>query len=140
MPKHMHAELMKLYAEDAAETDTPWERWEMGSVERTGVFWSDCKTDPDWNIYLHYRRKLPVRETIMIGDIEVPKPLQKTPHEKTIFYTPYVNQESDYDARLIGRSVCHLNINAAIRHAYALIKISGGTPDFDLPPLEDCYD
>ena len=28
---HPHAASMKLYAEDAAETDKPWERWEAGT-------------------------------------------------------------------------------------------------------------
>jgi hypothetical protein len=28
---HKHAKLMALYAEDAAETDKPWERWEYNN-------------------------------------------------------------------------------------------------------------
>ena len=28
MPKHIHAELMKQYAEDAMTTDEPWKLWE----------------------------------------------------------------------------------------------------------------
>ena len=29
MPAHKHAENMALYAQDALETDKPWERWEV---------------------------------------------------------------------------------------------------------------
>ena len=29
MAKHIHADLMLQYAQDAMETDKPWERWEV---------------------------------------------------------------------------------------------------------------
>ena len=29
MAKHVHADLMLQYAQDAMETDKPWERWEV---------------------------------------------------------------------------------------------------------------
>lgn len=38
--KHPHAELMKQYAEDAMETDKPWERWEYS-----------CDGSPWGNLY-----------------------------------------------------------------------------------------
>ena len=28
MPKHIHADIMKQYAEDAMTTDEPWKLWE----------------------------------------------------------------------------------------------------------------
>jgi hypothetical protein len=53
--KHKHAELMKLYAEDAMETDKPWERWEYrGPSDRT---WSDTCLHPIWDERWEYRRK-----------------------------------------------------------------------------------
>ena len=56
MTKHIHAELMALYAQDAMETDKPWERWEycyhkdedwMGCDRFSIGFYADTK----------YRRK-----------------------------------------------------------------------------------
>jgi hypothetical protein len=53
--RHKHAELMKLYAEDAMETDKPWERWEYrGPSDRT---WSDTCLHPIWDERWEYRRK-----------------------------------------------------------------------------------
>jgi hypothetical protein len=51
--KHKHAELMKLYAEDAAETNTPWERWEA----EVGRGWSGLVDHPLWSEKSKYRRK-----------------------------------------------------------------------------------
>jgi hypothetical protein len=53
--KHKHAELMKLYAKDAAETDKPWERWVI-KHERTGE-WRQCNNNPTWHFDMEYRRK-----------------------------------------------------------------------------------
>ena len=41
--KHIHAELMMQYAQDAMETDTPWERWEVyGNITGRWIPLSDC--------------------------------------------------------------------------------------------------
>lgn len=58
MTAHVHTELMKQYAEDAAETATPWERWEA----KFGVngTWTPCTTGLLWMTDVEYRRiKLP---------------------------------------------------------------------------------
>jgi hypothetical protein len=58
MTAHPHAENMRLYAEDAAETDKPWERWESRSVHATaGDPWAQHKDHPAWHRLLQYRRK-----------------------------------------------------------------------------------
>jgi hypothetical protein len=44
---HPHAQSMKLYAEDAAETDKPWERWEFRYPTRTQE-WSALNSDIYW--------------------------------------------------------------------------------------------
>jgi len=51
--KHKHADLMALYAQDAQETDKPWERWEHGKY---GAF-SGLSSHPKWHIATDYRRK-----------------------------------------------------------------------------------
>ena len=43
---------MRLYAEDAAETDKPWERWEFGS----GDHWVSLANQPGWMTEYEYRR------------------------------------------------------------------------------------
>lgn len=55
MKKHKHAELMALYARDAAETDTPWERWEYKS--HVSHEWEPCRNSPAWAAAYEYRRK-----------------------------------------------------------------------------------
>lgn len=50
---HPHAEKMALYAKDASETDTPWERWEYYDSGS----WISLKQNPGWNSYIEYRRK-----------------------------------------------------------------------------------
>jgi len=52
--KHPHAELMAQYAQDAMETDKPWERWEY--TYRVG--WSELSdAGPRWDTLAKYRRK-----------------------------------------------------------------------------------
>lgn len=55
MTKHIHAELMAQYAQDALETDMPWSRWE--TFNRTFNTWTPCVRSPEWNISSKYRRK-----------------------------------------------------------------------------------
>ena len=52
---HPHAELMAQYAEDAKETDRPWERWEVKRDARGQ--WITCAVHPNWNEVFDYRRK-----------------------------------------------------------------------------------
>ena len=51
--KHKHADLMALYAQDAQETDTPWERWEYNADNE----WAECSHSPMWGERTEYRRK-----------------------------------------------------------------------------------
>ena len=54
MSKHIHAELMKQYAEDAMTTGEPWKLWEYSEDEQR---WFALNTCPNWHISLKYRRK-----------------------------------------------------------------------------------
>ena len=54
MPKHIHADLMKQYAEDAMTTDEPWKLWEVYS---DGYGWRTRQSNPAWLEYVKYRRK-----------------------------------------------------------------------------------
>jgi hypothetical protein len=44
---------MALYAQDAMETDKPWERWQV----QTAKHWHDMRGNPEWIAELDYRRK-----------------------------------------------------------------------------------
>lgn len=56
MGKHIHAEVMKQYAEDAMETTTPWERWQIAS-KWNKTKWETCTGHPLWNENTLYRRR-----------------------------------------------------------------------------------
>lgn len=57
MPKHKHADLMLLYAQDAAKTDEPWELWEyMAPRFGNNPIWVNCHTQPSWDYGCQYRR------------------------------------------------------------------------------------
>lgn len=51
---HTHAESMRLYAEDAAEIDAPWQRWEFCIP---GGMWESLDYHPSWTPSFLYRRK-----------------------------------------------------------------------------------
>lgn len=56
MPAHPHAELMVLYAQDAAETDEPWKRWQWCKAENRvwhSVTYSSMMFHPSYE----FRRK-----------------------------------------------------------------------------------
>lgn len=48
---------MLLYAQDAMETDKPWERWEIMDALHLGPNWHQCSTHPKWWDDREYRRK-----------------------------------------------------------------------------------
>ncbi len=56
---HVHAENMRLYAEDAAKCDEPWTLWQVRL--KMGSRWSDegwltTKLHPNWDVTCEYRR------------------------------------------------------------------------------------
>lgn len=55
MEAHKHAALMLLYAQDAAETERPWERWEYQTKNYSE--WAPCGSLMEWNADSSYRRK-----------------------------------------------------------------------------------
>ena len=52
---HPHASMMAQYAADAAETDTPWERWQNRQAGEDD--WYDLTGNPGWSPVFKYRRK-----------------------------------------------------------------------------------
>lgn len=54
MTAHKHAETIARFAQDAAETVTPWERWQASS---DGQIWRNLYAMPSREPNLYYRRK-----------------------------------------------------------------------------------
>lgn len=50
---HPHATQMASYAQDASETDRPWERWEFRQENE----WHRCQSHPIWCANTEYRRR-----------------------------------------------------------------------------------
>lgn len=142
MSAHVHAALMLQYAQDAAETDSPWERWET-SESKTKIGdewvddWEDLTKNPDWHPDVGYRRKSNVR---LIGNIEIPVPLQEEPdmgcnyyfvvfkknpkenlHEFMVCVDEWRGRIDDF--RRLLSNTCHLVEEDAEIHANALDEV-----------------
>lgn len=52
---HPHAALMMEFAKDAAESETPWDRWEFQASD--DHLWSPCEQQVSWVPHFRYRRK-----------------------------------------------------------------------------------
>lgn len=74
MTAYKHADLMLLYANDAAETDKPWERWEWR--DKSDAEFLTCWQHPSWKLNHDYRRK---PQVIRVGRHEFPKPITEAP-------------------------------------------------------------
>lgn len=130
--KHPQAELMLQYAQDALETDKPWERWEC--CWNSNNIWNPCSEHPVWQSEFSYRRK---PKTININGFEVPEPLRKAPVDGTKVYLVdlailleskiigYVYQQSVVANRFfLEAGVLHLTKEAAELHAKALLSFT----------------
>ena len=126
--KHPHAENMRLYAEDAAETETPWERWECAQV--VGLGWRSLNNHPLWETdYLYRRKPQPIKKPyIRIGNRWVPEPMREAPAVGTsyvIAVTLYGTdwRDADFDKTWLKAGVCHPTREAAEAHLAALQEL-----------------
>lgn len=71
MPAHIHAELMKHYAEDATNCVNPWGLWECRDDRHTA--WRDLTGNPTWAPARQYRRKTP---SVGMLQAALPKPVE----------------------------------------------------------------
>lgn len=76
MPKHKHADLMVAYAQDAQETETPWERWEI--PDRNNC-WRTLASNPNWFPNGEFYRRKP--KTVKINGIVCPDDIISEPPE-----------------------------------------------------------
>ena len=119
---HIHAELMAQYAEDALETDKPWERWEFH--HKRGEYQS-LGSHPDWAVTREYRRK---PKTILINGYEVPEPCRTPLKDDEVYWTLSLIrgvtsahwQNDNIDNVYLKNGFIHLTKEAAEKHFNAL--------------------
>ena len=121
---HIHAAAMAEYAKDAAETDMPWERWEV-SLAESGDEYRNFLGHPDWAVTRKYRRKPKV---ILINGHEVPEPCREPLQVGEMYWvvslirgaTSLLWQDDDFDNSYLENGFIHLTKEAAEKHFDAL--------------------
>ena len=139
MAAHKHAALMQQYAQDAAETDKPWERWEL--MDNTADEFIVCRQHPSWNVNFEYRRKSQVTKVTVNGKrLEFPRPLQTVPSVGTKLYYPDtlggrhalfepvgpIRVDEGFGIEWMEQGIYHLTREAAQAHADVLNAVCRG--------------
>lgn len=134
MTGHVHAQSMLLYAQDAMETDQPWERWQVDTFKE-GI-WLNLDRGPHWDGQHNYRRRPKI---IMINGHKVDEPLPQVPLGVVIYY-PDIGSVAQYRAikaayhgdnyvnMLLRHGLLHTTREAAISHAKALLSFTQKEP------------
>ena len=126
MTAHKHAALMLQYAQDAAETDAPWERWEWKGERE----WNPLASEFAFSIHYEYRRK----PRTLTYTVTIPEPLREAPEIGTeywlaelVFVESFASrfkwQGSVNDMLWLKRGLCFATEEAAIAAAKAMIPI-----------------
>ena len=128
MTSHKHAHLMAQYAQDALETDKPWERWEW----KGGGGWYPLANEFTFSIHYEYRRK----PQTLTYTVTVPEPLREEPEAGTDFFLAVPHSERlHYTFRWDGaevtrlwlkRGLCFATKEDAIAAAKAMLPIKQG--------------
>lgn len=128
---HPHATSMLLYAEDAAETETPWTRWQIKLGADTS--WTYLDGHPKWFLDSYYRRKPKV---ILVNGFEVPEPMRTKPRLKEKYYLADVTtdfadvgipmpwEDDVSDNRWLEAGLIHKTKEAALAHIQAMLAPS----------------
>ena len=128
MAKHKHAALMLQYAQDWAETEEPWKRWEVTSHRGE---WVALCGHPYWKEESEYRRKsrTPTHTTT------IPEPLREAPEVGKVYYVavPYAKyfckayewDGGEADRRFLKRGICFTTKEEALAAARAMLPIKG---------------
>lgn len=126
---HPHAALMAEYAKDAAETETPWERWEF---RRGDEEWLRSIKHPEWLAAFQYRRKPEPPKTITVNGFEVPAPVAESPAESELVwvasplsrdFAAKARYVAEWDFHKFKRGLLHATEEAAVAHAKAMLGI-----------------
>ena len=131
MAKHVHADNIVLYGQDAQETETPWDRWQ---IDINGK-WQDLG-ECFYFIPEHQYRRKPKMLSVTLANGEVvswPEPLKEAldTDEKYWYFNMSpedINynfwRDSDFDKGLLSMGMLHLTKEAADQHSTALRKIN----------------
>lgn len=133
MTGHIHAAQMLQYAQDAAETDEPWLRWQ---AKRFNTGWTPLHEHPVWALHYEYRRK---PRTIRIGEFDVPEPLHEAVPDQADYWLAEIaygqarareccNFTPSTCLMHIASGVAHLTREAAELHARALLSLTQVQP------------
>ena len=129
---HVHAASMLQYAEDAAGTDKPWERWEFRDYACQPSF-EPLEQHPGWTTTTAYRRKLPVPKTFFINDFKIPEPTRVALEYGTKYWCIQSSIPSisvctwtgdEVDRFRLDKGIVHLTREAAQLHTDALLSFT----------------
>ena len=131
MTAHKHAALMLQYAQDAAETNTPWERWQFRIRGETTWCDFDGHFRPTWGDGTEYRRN----PHTMTYTVTIPEPLRKAPKRGESYYVVDMNAiplyhlywwyDDEADRRNLKRGLCFATKEDAIAAAKAMMPVEG---------------
>ena len=124
-----HAELMRIYAKQAAEMDEPWELWEWKmNVDK---HWKKLFIHPVWDKHTEYRQ---IPKTIRIGKTDVPEPMRVKPKCDSYYWcidpdrkngvSKHVWEDDSADNCRLSKGLCHLTSENCIAHAKALFSFT----------------
>jgi hypothetical protein len=130
--KHVYADLMKQYAEDATETDKPWERWQTRWDAPHVREWVNCVEDTHmFNIKRQFR---PKPKLVTINGYDIYLNTTKPKNSETYYlvdvsspnkYTEYVwYDEPDCDNYWFSLGLVYLNKEDCIKHTNALLSFT----------------
>ena len=127
MTAHKHAHLMAQYAQDAQETDKPWERWEW----KGGRGWYPLASELAFSIHYEYRRK----PRTLTYTVTMPEPLRDAPEVGETYYVADPKTRDFYEwlywhgeeicMRFLTRGLCFATKEDAIAAAKAMLPIKG---------------
>lgn len=141
MTAHKHAALMMQYAQDAMETDKPWERWEVriAASVQPNVLFVGMSFHPEWYECNEYRRKpQTVKVTVNSKEMGFPEPEKIAPPDGTRYWMPtqrsafgfnvqkYIWEGDDGDFGFLNHGLIHLSPKSAQAHADVLNAICRG--------------
>ena len=123
MTAHKHAALMAQYAQDAAETDKPWERWEW---KGGGRGWYPLASEFAFSIHYEYRRK----PKTLTYTVTIPEPLREAPKLLGRYWLAQLSggyctqvywQGREWELRRLKRGLCFATKEDAIAAAKAMM-------------------
>lgn len=128
MTAHKHAALMLQYAQDAMETDKPWERWEVAASSNK---WGPLFDHPRWSQEWYYRRK----PRTLTYTVTIPEPLREAPEADQRYFIALPESWSYFsesrwhgdslECEWLNRGLCFATAEDAIAAAKAMLPLKG---------------